>query len=61
MPSAVRAEDTFRFYQEDAPTGFGTFPVVYSTPSDANLVQLEFGAARNGLAQTITLDIQNVR
>lgn len=61
MPSAVRALDTFRFFQEDAPTGFGTFPLVYTTPADANLVQLEFGAARNGLTQAITLDADNVR
>jgi hypothetical protein len=60
-PSAVRAQDAFRLYQEDSPNGFGTFPNAYVTPSDARSVRIVFGIARNGLAQPITLDVDNVR
>ena len=60
-PSALRAQDVFNYVQEDSPSGFGTFPLVYTTPADATTVRIVFGAARNGLAQPITLDVDNVR
>jgi len=60
-PSSVHPSDTFAYLQEDSTTGFATFPVQYTTPSDAASVMIEFGAARNGLPTPITLDISNVR
>jgi hypothetical protein len=60
-PSGMKASDVFRYLQEDATSGFGTFPVQYQTPPDARFVQLEFGAVRNGLPTAITLDVDNVR
>ena len=60
-PSALRAADTFRYYQENATNGFATFPLSYTTPADARAVRVEFGAARNGLAQRVTLDVDYVR
>jgi hypothetical protein len=33
----------------------------YTTPSDAAFVEVQFGAARNGLPAQITLDVDNVR
>lgn len=59
--SAVHAQDYFSFYQEDSTTGFGTFPIQYTTPSDAAYVMIQFGASRNGLVNPITLDVDNVR
>jgi len=38
-PSAIRAQDSFRFYQEDGSAGFGTFPITYSTPAEAHTVR----------------------
>jgi hypothetical protein len=60
-PSAVHPQDTFTYFQEDSTTGFGAFPVQYTTPSDAALIAIQFGAARNGLPTQIVLDVQNVR
>ncbi len=60
-PSAIRSEDTFRYYQESGSANFATFPITYTTPFDAMTVILEFGAMRNGLAQPITVDVDNVR
>ncbi len=60
-PSQVREEDDFSFYQEDAPVSFGTFPQTYTTPSDARWLKIQFGVARNGLTQPITLDVDNLR
>ena len=59
--SAVRRQDSFAFFQEDSTTGFGTFPLQYTTPSDAASVEIQFGAARNGLPTPITFDVDNVR
>jgi hypothetical protein len=59
--SALRAQDYYAFYQEDSTTGFGTFPIQYTTPGDAAYVVIQFGASRNGLATPITLDVDNVR
>jgi hypothetical protein len=59
--SSVKASDTFSYFQENSTTGFGTFPLVYTTPPDAVAVQIEFVAARNGLGTPITLDVDNVR
>jgi len=44
--SQVRTQDVFRFYQENGTTGFGTFPIQYTTPSDASFVRIEVGSAR---------------
>ena len=60
-PSTVRSEDIFRYYQESGSANFGTFPISYTAPSDAMTIKLEFGAVRNGLAQLVTLDVDNVR
>jgi hypothetical protein len=60
-PSAVRAADFFRFFQEDSTTGFATFPMQYMPPNDAASVRIEVGAARNGLPTAITLDADNLR
>jgi hypothetical protein len=59
--SAVRAQDSSVFFQEDRTTGFATFPLQYTTPSDAAFVEIRFGAERNGLPAAITLDVDNVR
>jgi hypothetical protein len=61
LPSSIRAQDSFRFYQEDASQGFGTFPFQYTTPNDARFVRIEVGAARNGLPTPITLDVDYLR
>jgi hypothetical protein len=60
-PSSIHAQDTFAYFQENSTVGFATFPVQYTTPSDAAFVEIQFGAARNGLPTLITLDVQNVR
>jgi hypothetical protein len=59
--SQVRTQDVFRFYQENSTTGFGTFPLQYTTPSDARSVRIEVGTARNGLPTAITFDVDNLR
>lgn len=59
--SSVHGQDTFAYFQESSTTGFATFPVQYTTPSDAASVAIEFGAERNGLPAQITLDVDNVR
>jgi hypothetical protein len=61
VPSAIRTEDTFSYFQEDSTTGFATFPVQYITPADAALIQIQCGAIRNGLPLPITFDVDNVR
>jgi hypothetical protein len=61
QPSAVRTSDVQGFYQEDGTTGFATFPLQYTTPSDAAFVQIQFNAYRNGLPAPIALDVDNVR
>ena len=61
QPSAVHPSDTFAYFQENSTTGYATFPVQYTTSSDAASVAIEFGAARNGLSTQITLDVSNVR
>ncbi|MEY2545569.1 MAG: hypothetical protein QOG48_686, partial [Verrucomicrobiota bacterium] len=60
-PSAIRGTDTFRYFQENSTSGFATFPMQYTTPSDAASMQIEIGAARNGLPSAITLDADNLR
>ena len=59
--SQVRTQDVFRFYQENSTNGFETFPLQYTTPSDANFVRIEVGAARNELPTAITFDVDNLR
>jgi hypothetical protein len=61
LPSSIRAQDSFSFYQEDASQGFGTFPFQYTTPGDARFVRIEVGVARNGLPTPITLDVDYLR
>jgi hypothetical protein len=61
LPSSIRAQDSFRFYQENASQDFGTFPFQYTTPSDARFVRIEVGAAHNGLPTPITLDVDYLR
>ena len=61
QPSSIRAQDTFRFFQEDSTQRFSTFPLRYTTPADARSVQIEIGVARNGLTMPITLDADNLR
>ena len=53
--------DVFRYFEEDSTTGFGTFPLRYTTPSDARFVQIEVGIMRNGLPAPLTLDVDNLR
>jgi hypothetical protein len=60
-PSAVKASDTFRYFQENAAINFMTFPMQYTTPADAAYVRIVIGAARNGLPSAITLDADNLR
>jgi len=60
-PSSIRTQETLAYFQENSTTGFATFPVQYTTPSDAAFVQIQFGVARNGLSNPITLDVDNVR
>jgi hypothetical protein len=60
-PSAIRENDTFRFFDEDATQGFATFPLQYTPPPDAHFVEVEIGVARNGLTTPITLDADNLR
>jgi len=61
VASQVRAQDVSRFYQENSTTGFNTFPLQYTTPSDASFVRIEIQVARNGLATPITFDADNFR
>ena len=61
MPSTIRSQDIFSYFQEDSTSGFATFPVQYITPGDAAFIQIEFGAERNGLSLPITFDVDNVR
>jgi hypothetical protein len=52
----------FRFFQENSTTnGFATFPMQYTSPSDAASIRIEIGAARNGLPTAITFDADNLR
>jgi hypothetical protein len=60
-PSSLRPGDTSAWFQEDATTGFATFPVTYTTPADAARVQIQLSAARHGLPTPITLDADNLR
>jgi hypothetical protein len=60
-PSAIRAEDVFPFFQENATSDFETFPFQYTPPADAAALQIQIGAARNGLPTRILLDADNLR
>ena len=61
VPSAVKAQDIFPFYQENSTTDFQTFPLQYTTPSDATSLQIVIGAARNNLPTQIIFDADNLR
>jgi hypothetical protein len=58
---SIHAFNTFTFFQENSTMGYATFPVQYTTPSDAAFETIQFGAARNGLPAQITRDMQNLR
>jgi hypothetical protein len=60
---ASKPSDVFRYFQSDSTQAnrFQTFVLQYTTPIDARWVQIEIGAARNGLALPITLDVDNLR
>jgi hypothetical protein len=60
-PVAAHPSDVFRYFQEDATTGFGTFVLRYTPPDGAQTVRIEIGAHRNGLPQPITVDADAVR
>ena len=60
-PSSVRTSDVFSWFQENRTLGFATFPIKYTTPSDAAFVAIQFGVVRNDLPVPITLDVDNVR
>jgi hypothetical protein len=59
--SAVRASQTFRYFQENGAADFRTFPIQYRTPSDAASVRLVIGVAQKDLPSAITLDADNLR
>ena len=59
--TASRPEDVFRFFQEDSPGGFATFPVTFIPPPDAARAQVELGVERHGLPQPLTADFDNLR
>ena len=61
LPSSIHTQDMVAYFQENSTSGFATFPMQYTTPSDAAFVEVQFGAARNGLPAQITLDVDNVR
>jgi hypothetical protein len=60
-PSSVRSSDTFRYFQENSTTGFNTFPLQYTTPSDADTLQIEVGVKSNGLSSDIVAYADNIR
>ncbi|HYL14388.1 MAG TPA: hypothetical protein VEV41_15200 [Terriglobales bacterium] len=60
-PSGVRSSDEFSWFQENSTSGFATFPVQYTTPSDAAFVAIQFGIFRENLPMPITVDVDNVR
>jgi hypothetical protein len=59
--STVKPAVTFRYVQEDGAVSFRTFPLRYTTPSDAAFVRILIGAARNQLPSAITFDVDNLR
>ena len=60
QPASV-VSTPFSYFQEDSTQGFQTFVFQYTTPNDARSVQIEVGAARNGLALPIVVDVDNLR
>ena len=60
-PVAARPRDVFRFFQENATTGYETFVFRYMPPAGAATVRLEIAAARNNLPTPIVLEADNVR
>jgi hypothetical protein len=60
QPASVPST-AFQYFQENSTQGFQTFVFQYTTPSDARSVQIEVGAARNGLAGPIIVDVDNLR
>jgi hypothetical protein len=51
----------FSYFQEDSTQDFQTFVFQYTPPSDATSLQIEIGAARNGLPTPIIFDADNFR
>ncbi len=60
QPAALPST-AFRYFQENSTQSFQTFVFQYTPPSDAQSVQIELGASRNGLAAPIVFDIDNLR
>jgi hypothetical protein len=60
QPASVPST-TFSYFQEDSTQGFQTFVFQYTPPADAQSVQIEIGAARNGLGTAIVFDADNLR
>jgi hypothetical protein len=60
-PSAIKAQDIFRYFQENSTGDFQTFPMQYTTPADTASMQIVIGAAQNGLPTAITFDADNLR
>lgn len=59
--TATRAQEDFRFFQEDSAADFKTVPIVFTTPDDAARVQVELGVQRAGLPSPITADFDDLR
>ncbi|HKA92037.1 MAG TPA: hypothetical protein VKE22_30445 [Haliangiales bacterium] len=60
-PSAARAADFFRFFQEDGTQGFATFPLAFAPPADASAIRVELAVLRNGLPAELVADFDNLR
>ena len=60
-PSTRTQSVTTRYFQEQATTGFATFPIRHTTPTDACFTEIEIGARRGTLSAPLTLDIDNLR
>jgi hypothetical protein len=61
VPSAVKPQDVFRYFQEDTTNDFQTFPFRYTTPSDATMLTIQIGAERINLPPQIVFDADNFR
>jgi len=60
QPASVPST-AFSYFQKNSTQGFQTFINPYMTPGDARWAEIELGAARNGLATSITFDAYNLR
>lgn len=60
-PSALRAQDLFRFFGQTPPGVFQTYPLRYQPPKDACYVSVQLILEANRLPAGITLDADDVR